>query len=120
MIDKQPNRITATLEATNSVVHQTFEDLEDIGKTVDTSQMTLETLAKEFYKFKKNYTAMKLDLEQTIAEEVKKQIKPLEEKLDMILLNKPKTVYIVPRLPNPFSWIFRLIVSKIKRGGDKK
>lgn len=99
--------VEKVIEATNSVVHQTFNDINDIGDVVDKSNTTLESLHKEFKIFKKNYTYMQMTLEQTIASEVAKQLKPIQDQLDTIITQKPKAIYIVPKMPNFFKWLFR-------------
>lgn len=106
-----------TIIATNSVVHQIFDDVEDVGETVDKAHLTLEKLAKEFYNFKRTHLKMQKDLEYVIAKEVEKQLRPMNKKLDQILLLKPKAIYIMPSLPNPISWLFRLIPIGKKKGG---
>ncbi len=104
--------IREQIDSTSSVVHQTFEDLEDIGETIDQSKLTLEKLAKDIRRIQVNHTHLKNVLQRTIAEEVAKQIQPLKDQLDEFLLTKPKVVYIGFKLPNPFKWFVTLFYGR--------
>lgn len=100
------------IEATNSVVHQMFEDQEDIGKEIDQIAGDTESIQKILRKFYRDQHNFEKTIKKTIADEVEKQIKPLAGKLDELTASNPKVVYVKLRLPNPFGWFFRLVFRK--------
>lgn len=93
------------LKNTESVVHETFRDVSDIGEVVDDSKVNLEVLLAEFRRFKRDYKS-----------EIQTQIKPLADTLNKFIQEKPKAVYVIPKLPWWLKWIFKL--SHIKPGGQ--
>ena len=100
--------IRETIEATDSVVHQTWEDLQDIGEIADITKATTELTASKLNILIRRHNNLESMIKRTIAEETEKQIKPLKESLDKMLLKDPKVIYIKLKLPNPFSWFLKL------------
>lgn len=124
-MSEQKLTLKETIEATKSVTDQLYEDHETTSDTIERNiKPTLASLAKEFFKFKRLHNAMLIEIKKEISEEVRKQNEPfvkqlndIEETLNQILLNKPKAIYILPKLPNPFRWFFRIVTGTIKKRG---
>lgn len=107
MAEKQT--IKQTIENTDSIVHETFKDLSDIGEIIDGSQDTLRSVSKRINKIISQRVQLEEEMKRTISHEVENQIKPLGAKLDAFLLTKPKVIYIRLKFPNPF----RGLINKI-------
>lgn len=104
-----------TQEATDtlSVANQTWKDVNDLGETIDDSAKDLETLLKEFRKFKKDYQADKIQLKEELKQEVEMQIKPLADELKRLTKTKPRFIFIKPKMPRWFTWMFRIDTKKV-------
>ena len=89
------------IENTESVVHQTFKDVNDIGEVADDTKADVGTLLKEFRQFKSNY---KLEMQT----EIERQIKPLRDDLEKLTTNKPKFIFVLPNLPRWVKFILRI------------
>jgi septation ring formation regulator EzrA len=82
------------IKNTESTVHSVLEDVKDLGDTMDYSKMTIEQLAKDFYKFRREQQQFKLELRSNISKEVEKNIAPLIDKLDQLMQRRPRFVPI--------------------------
>lgn len=107
--------IRETIESTDSVVHQTWSDLQDIGEIADTTKVSVELLATKINILIRRHNTFETVVKKTIASEVEHQIKPLKEKLDELLLKDPKVVYLKLRIPNPFKWLVSITYGKLRR-----
>jgi chromosome segregation ATPase len=101
------------LSNTDSTVHQTYEDLKDIGEQVDYSKMTLSQLRSEFGKFRKEHEAFKWEVREIIAMEIERQVKPLVEQMEKLTAQKPRFIYV--KLKVPFVDFLKTIYAKIKK-----
>lgn len=91
-----PEQFTAKeiIAQTQTTADAIYDDLTDIGKTVDYSKMSLEQLSLEFTKFRKEQDNFKWEIRKLIEIEITKQVKPLADNLER-LVNK-KIVYVKP------------------------
>jgi hypothetical protein len=108
MTDTQPDQLPQVeidpqskelLKSTDSAIHAAADDIEDIGKTVDYSKMTLEQLQREVGKLRKEQQYFKYEVRQLIAVEIKEQVQPLVSLLNEFTTKKSSVVYIRFKVP---------------------
>lgn len=92
--------LTQIAESTESIATQTFKDVNDIGEILDSSKETIESISTRMNKLIRQRVEFEAEMKRTIANEVGKQIKPLNDNLNKLLTLNPKVVYIYPRFPN--------------------
>ena len=103
--------ISDTVRNTDSVVHETWQELAGeggIGEVVDHTKETVESISKRVNTLVRHQIEFEKMIKIAIAEEVKTQIDPLMKKLDEFLLKDPKVIYIKLRIPNPFKWFVNI------------
>jgi hypothetical protein len=92
----QPS-IKQQVTETKSVVNQTWEDLNDMGGTLDKALANVEGSKKILQKLFKHQLYIEEELKKTIAFEVEKQIAPLREQIDLFVSSKSKVIYLKPK-----------------------
>jgi len=92
-------QVEQLIKNTESVVHQTFEDLSGrggIGESVDDIEANTDSILEEVRKLRRDQNRFKEEVKQMIKEEVEKQIRPLKEQLERLTKDKPKFLFIKP------------------------
>lgn len=116
----ETNPIAAQLiENTESVVHQTHEDLtgqDGIGDKVDKTKLTTEEILKQLRRLNYQHNQLKAAVKEQITQEIEKQVKPLRDTLNTFIKQKPSFIFVLPKLPRWIAWLFRIKTE----GGDNK
>lgn len=92
-------QVEQLIKNTESVVHQTFEDLSGkggIGESVDDIEANTDSILEEVRKLRREQMKFKAEIKAQITEEVAKQIKPLSDQLNRLMKDKPKFLFIKP------------------------
>ena len=99
------------LKNTESVVHQTFEDISGeggVGDAVDKTKLETGEILKELKKLRREHNNFKQEVIEGIKNEVEVQVKPLANILERFVKAKPRFIWILPKLPAWLSWILRI------------
>lgn len=107
------------IKNTESVVHQTAEDLSGqggVGEVVDKTKAETEEILKEVKKLRLQHSRFKEEVKEEIRREVELQVKPLKDTLERFVRARPRFIWVLPKLPRWLSWILG-IRKEVKKDG---
>lgn len=106
MAEQKPS-LRDTIQGTDSVVHQTFNDLQDLGEIIDHTKETTESISRRLNILIRHRLEFENQVRNAIAEAVQKEVAPIKRQLEELLLEKPQVVYIKFKLPGFLNWFLK-------------